>query len=148
MGLSHIARASNLYYESQPNEWSSLHVEARALDEIVPPGGEVHWVKLDAEGAELEVLCSGLELLRRSRHLGLELNFVTTPVREGLRIRALLSGLGFVKQVPQGLPGWTWDAYFDEKYIVFMAFFRRDRREQGRVVREACDPNRSSHEDF
>jgi FkbM family methyltransferase len=55
---------------------TGVAVECRPLDVLVPPqlAGSVDWLKIDAEGFEVEILRGGENLLRRTRQIILEVD--------------------------------------------------------------------------
>lgn len=64
-GMSSLARGNA--WQTQPED--AVQIETRRLDSLIRELGvqRVDVIKLDAEGAELQVLCSGEETLRRFR---------------------------------------------------------------------------------
>lgn len=54
-------------YDRPNEEVVEIHVKLARLDDVVPRGLPIRFVKIDVEGAELGVLKGGLELLRRCR---------------------------------------------------------------------------------
>ena len=54
-------------YDRPNEEIETITVTSARLDDLVPPDRLVHFVKIDVEGAELQVLRGGVETLRRSR---------------------------------------------------------------------------------
>jgi FkbM family methyltransferase len=56
------------YNVSEPNI-EEITVELRRLDDIIPRNLAIHFVKIDVEGGEMDVLKGGLETLRRCQPL-------------------------------------------------------------------------------
>ena len=52
----------------RPNEIvKDIVVKTDLLDEIIPSGEKIDFIKIDVEGAELQVLKGGMELIRRNK---------------------------------------------------------------------------------
>lgn len=56
-------------FDRPHEEVVEIRVKLARLDDLLPPDLEVRLVKIDVEGAELQVLRGGFEMLRRSRSL-------------------------------------------------------------------------------
>jgi FkbM family methyltransferase len=78
--LGEQAGSVELYYDPRRSGFSSLGkhghlgqdttallVQCKRLDDIVPPGKQIGFLKIDVEGAELHVLRGGTRVLRESR---------------------------------------------------------------------------------
>jgi hypothetical protein len=76
-------------YASVVREGEEVVVEAVPLDEVLRDVERIDVVKIDVEGAELEVLMGSREVLKRVRALALELS------RNARAVLALLRGAGF-----------------------------------------------------
>jgi FkbM family methyltransferase len=46
-----------------------ITVELRRLDDVIPPNLTIHFIKIDVEGGEMDVLKGGIEILRRCKPL-------------------------------------------------------------------------------
>jgi FkbM family methyltransferase len=53
----------------------TLRVEARTLDEITAPLGDIDVLKIDVQGAEVRVLSAGHATLARTRYIWIEVSF-------------------------------------------------------------------------
>jgi FkbM family methyltransferase len=71
-------------------EGTSVTVEASTLDDILRDEASIHLIKIDVEGAELEVLRGAQSVLRRTRYVVLELS------RNAGEVLRVLRNAGFV----------------------------------------------------
>src|SRR4030095_15292398 len=55
------------HYDRPDEQVVEIAVKMARLDDVLPPGIDIHLVKIDVEGAELQVLRGGIGMLRRCR---------------------------------------------------------------------------------
>ena len=81
--------ASMYGYASAVREGASVTVDASTLDDILRDESSIQLIKIDVEGAELEVLRGAQSVLRRTRYVVLELS------RNASEVLKMLLGAGF-----------------------------------------------------
>jgi len=53
-------------YNATPSEFRKISVQVKRLDDLIPDEIDISFIKIDVEGAELDVLEGALELLKRT----------------------------------------------------------------------------------